>query len=212
MSLSALRVAALMEIALLAAGASPDVPATAGLSSAMGSAIISEITANAVVPGPTFIAPSSGGALTGQSTVTNLDGPRLKVPLKAALIAAGAADIQMTDDLASGIANAMVDEIEGFAVCPPNGLTSTNTPAAPGAVTGTGTITSVNPLRLALPIANALVAAGAASSLETALLGLALATAVLGEILAFAAVVPPAPPALVAPAGGGPLVGALGVS
>lgn len=209
MSLSADRLGGLLEGALLAAGASSATPKTAALGDALAAAVIDELVDHAVIPGPTFSAPPSGGTLTGASTITSLDATRLKAPIKAALIAAGAADIPKTDTFAQDLATAIVNEIQTNAVVPPGSLVATNTPASPGTVTGSSTITGLVVVRLSAPLNAALETSGAAPGVATGALALALATAILGEILSFASVIPVA--GIVASAGG-PLIGTLEVN
>lgn len=68
----------------------------------------------------------------------SLDANRLALPIKSALIIAGAANSPATAALALAIATAVVTEITGNAVVVPLGLIA---PAGGGPVTGAGTIT-----------------------------------------------------------------------
>lgn len=225
MSCDSARVGALIATALLAAGASSETPKTSGLASDLAEAVLGELLEHAVVPGPALAAPSSGGPVTGSSTIEGLDAERLAAPIRAAFVAAGADPELLRPDapdradeleakldaFALDLATAFVDEIGGNAIVPGTGLAASNTPVSPGTVTGSAKITGLNPVRLAVPIRTALVEKmGAADGTGTATLALALASAVLGELLVFAEVVPVDP--LGAIAGGGPLVGVLEVT
>ena len=209
MSLDAFRVGGVIATALLAIGADPTTPRTNGLAHGVATAVIDEVVNHAIVPGPALAAPSAGGPVTGASTITSLDATRLRVPMKAALIAGGAADIPSTDALALALATAFVNEIGTFGVASGSGLTATNTPTTPGTVTGGGAITGLNPVRLATPIYDAFADSFPVEPTIMATLALSIATAVTGEFLVFGKVTPVA---IVAPAGGGPLVGTLGVT
>lgn len=67
MALSATRLATPIKNALITSGAA-DIPATAALALAIATAVVSEITTNAVVPAGTLTSPA--GAVTGATTVT----------------------------------------------------------------------------------------------------------------------------------------------
>lgn len=204
------RVAAAIETALLAAGASSETPKTAELAVDLAAAVLEEVLENAVVPGPALAAPPSGGPVTGASTITELDADRLAGPIKAALLKLGTPD-ELAEAAGLALATAYVDEISDHAVVSGTGLAASNTPASPGVVTGTAAITGLNPVRLAVPIRSALVnEMRGADNAGTSALALALATAVTAELLLFAGVVPVPP--LAASAGGGPLVGVLEVT
>ena len=207
MSLVAARLAGLLEAALLVAGASPDTPKTAAFALDVATAVVSEITGNATVPSTGLLAPPTGGPVTGAASVTGLDADSLKTPLRAALIAAGAADSQDTTDFASELASAIVDEVQTYATVPGTGLVATNTMVSPGPVTGTAALASLNALRLTTPIKNAFVAIGAADGAATLTLAGAIAAAIVLE-LGFAVVTP----LMASIAGGGPITGAGAIS
>ena len=201
MTLSASGMGTPIEVALIAAGGTG--PGTPGLALAIGTAVVGEITSHAIVPFGALVA--AGAAVTGTSIVTNLDADRLKVPLRAALISAGAADITKTTVFATDLATAIVSEISTFASIPGTGFVA---PPAGGPVTGASTVSGLNAVRLAIPVLAAFVTAalpGEAAPIPTATLALAIALAIVLEI-ATNGVVPGG--ALVAPGGGGPLTGA----
>lgn len=209
MGMLASRMASPIDTALVVAGAAPGA-ATSALALAIATAIIGEIVPNAIVPGPPMLAPAAGGPIpAADSTITGLDAARLAIPIKAGLIAAGAANIAATDALATDVATAVCDEL-GLATVPPAGLTATNTLVTPGTVTGTAAVASLNPARLSVPLKDALVTSGAADGAPTLALALAMATSITTEILGFAVVSPVA--GIVASAGGGPLIGTLSIA
>lgn len=198
MSLSAARMAAPIEAGLIVIGAVG--AGTAALALAIGVAVVDELTGHAIVPALGLVA--AGVAVTGAATITGLSVARLKTVLRAALIAALAADIQKTTDTAEGLASVLVDEITTYGTVPGTGFAA---PPAGGALTGSSTVEGLNVIRLAGALNDVLEGPMSAEpGVATAGLALAISGAVVLELVTHA-VVPPG--LLVAPAGGGPVTG-----
>ena len=202
MTLLAARMSAPIQAALFVAGAVG--AGTSALALAIATAVVDELVNNAVVPSvPPLGFVAAPPAVNGQCPITNVSVDRLRTSLRAALIASGAANTQKTTDSAQGLAQAIVDEVQGHGVVYGTGFVSN---PAGGALTGAGGISSLLTSRLAIAINSVLESPmGAQPGAPTAALALAIAGAIVFELATFG-VVPPG--LLVSPPIGGPVTGA----
>ncbi len=202
MTLLAARMGAPIQAGLVAAGAVG--AGTSALALAIATAVIDELTGNAIVPSvPPLGFVAAPPAVNGQCPIANLSVDRLRTSLRAALVASGAANTQKTTDSAQGLAQAIVDELQGRGVVYGAGFVAN---PAGGALTGAGGVSGLSAVLLSATINSVLESPmGAQPGAPTAALALAIAGAIVLELATFA-VVPPG--LLVSPPLGGAVTGA----